>query len=72
MRQRADLGKALQRGCLLGVCWQKEKQIQHDLCGTELSRVSQQTGKSKDRALRAICNIIEETSNVEKLHATRE
>ena len=26
----------------------------------------------KDQALRAICNIIEETSNVEKLHATRE
>ena len=31
-----------------------------------------QTGKSKDRTLRAICNIREETGNVDKLHATRE
>ena len=35
-------------------------------------RASQQPGKSKDRAVRAICNVKEETSNVDKLHATRE
>ena len=53
-------------------CWQRKSESSAILCGTGLSRVSTTDRESKDRALRAICTIIEETSNVDKLHATRE
>ena len=37
-----------------------------------LSRVFITDRESEDRALRAMCWIVEETSNVDKLHTTRE
>ena len=71
MRQRPNHGKSLQRGCLSDVLLAEEKRIQRDPLGTGLLRVSTTDRESKDRALRAICNI-EETGNVDKLHASRE
>ena len=67
MHQRPNHGKALQRDCLSVVSLAEE--IQRD---PGLSGVSTTDRESKDRALRAIGNIREETGNVDKLHASRE
>ena len=53
-------------------CWQKKSKSSAIFYGTGSHVSPQQTGKSKYRTLRAICNIREETSNVEKLRATHE
>ena len=71
MRQRPKHGEALQRDCLSEVLLAEEERIQRDPLGTGLSRVSKTDGEKQGSGC-AICNLREETGNVDKLHASRE
>ena len=53
-------------------CLQKKSESSAILYGTGLSRVSTTDREKQVSDSRAICNIREETGNVDKLHATRE